>query len=71
MDQEDVNPYELLEVTLESTEAEIRKAYRQKSLKCHPDRVCCAYFHHITFRVCVLTIYHLQHPNNPDAGEQQ
>lgn len=36
---DDQNPYELLGVTLESTEAEIRKAYRQRSLKVHPDRV--------------------------------
>ncbi|KAF9467843.1 DnaJ domain-containing protein, partial [Collybia nuda] len=34
----DVNPYELLEVKLESTEQEIRTAYRQRSLKVHPDR---------------------------------
>lgn len=33
------DPYELLEVALEATEAEIRKAYRQQSLKVHPDRV--------------------------------
>ncbi|CCL98237.1 uncharacterized protein FIBRA_00231 [Fibroporia radiculosa] len=37
-EEEDVNPYELLGVTLESTEAEIRTAYRQRSLKVHPDR---------------------------------
>lgn len=36
---DDVNPYELLGITLEATEAEIRKAYRQRSLKVHPDRV--------------------------------
>lgn len=35
----EVNPYELLEVKLESTEQEIRTAYRQRSLKVHPDRV--------------------------------
>ncbi|KAK7460582.1 hypothetical protein VKT23_009303 [Stygiomarasmius scandens] len=35
---EDVNPYELLNVGSEATEAEIRKAYRQRSLKVHPDR---------------------------------
>ncbi|EMD35305.1 hypothetical protein CERSUDRAFT_116104 [Gelatoporia subvermispora B] len=35
---EDINPYELLGVTTESTEAEIRTAYRQRSLKVHPDR---------------------------------
>ncbi|OCH89226.1 DnaJ-domain-containing protein [Obba rivulosa] len=37
-DTEDANAYELLGVTLESTEAEIRTAYRQRSLKVHPDR---------------------------------
>ncbi|KAK1232110.1 hypothetical protein PQX77_004768 [Marasmius sp. AFHP31] len=36
--EEEINPYELLNVTLESTEKEIRTAYRQKSLKVHPDR---------------------------------
>jgi len=36
----DVNPYELLDVKLEATEQEIRTAYRQRSLKVHPDRVC-------------------------------
>jgi curved DNA-binding protein CbpA len=37
----DINPYELLGIQNESTEAEIRKAYRQQSLKVHPDRVSC------------------------------
>ncbi|KAF8183173.1 hypothetical protein BJ912DRAFT_1023267 [Pholiota molesta] len=36
--EEEVNPYELLSVTTESTEQEIRTAYRQRSLKVHPDR---------------------------------
>ena len=35
----EVNPYELLDVNLESSEADIRRAYRQRSLKVHPDRV--------------------------------
>jgi DnaJ family protein C protein 17 len=35
----EVNPYVLLEVKVESTEQEIRTAYRQRSLKVHPDRV--------------------------------
>ncbi|KAF8889569.1 DnaJ domain-containing protein [Infundibulicybe gibba] len=34
----EVNPYELLDLTTESTEQEIRTAYRQRSLKVHPDR---------------------------------
>ncbi|KAI0777661.1 DnaJ domain-containing protein [Trametes elegans] len=36
--EEDVNPYELLGLTVESSEQEIRTAYRQRSLKVHPDR---------------------------------
>ncbi|TFK46778.1 DnaJ-domain-containing protein [Heliocybe sulcata] len=35
---EEIDPYELVGVTVDATEAEIRKAYRQKSLKVHPDR---------------------------------
>ena len=37
---DEANPYELLDVKLESSEADIRRAYRQRSLKVHPDRVC-------------------------------
>ncbi|PCH39432.1 DnaJ-domain-containing protein [Wolfiporia cocos MD-104 SS10] len=37
-DADDANPYDLLGVTLEATEQEIRTAYRQRSLKVHPDR---------------------------------
>lgn len=37
--EEEQNPYELLDVKLEATEQEIRTAYRQRSLKVHPDRV--------------------------------
>lgn len=33
-----MNPYELLDVELETSEADIRKAYRSRSLKVHPDR---------------------------------
>lgn len=40
---EDTNPYELLDVKTESTEQEIRTAYRQRSLKVHPDRVRIAF----------------------------
>ncbi|KAF9066602.1 DnaJ-domain-containing protein [Rhodocollybia butyracea] len=38
MSDEEINPYELLEVKTESTDQEIRTAYRQRSLKVHPDR---------------------------------
>lgn len=37
--EEEINPYELIGVGLEATEAEIKTAYRQRSLKVHPDRV--------------------------------
>ncbi|KAI0735371.1 DnaJ domain-containing protein [Earliella scabrosa] len=36
--EEEVNPYELLGLTLEATEQEIKTTYRQRSLKVHPDR---------------------------------
>ncbi|KAF9530237.1 DnaJ domain-containing protein [Crepidotus variabilis] len=36
--EEEINPYELLSVKVESTEQEIKTAYRQRSLKVHPDR---------------------------------
>src|SRR5688572_396415 len=36
----EVNPYELLDIKVEATDQEIRTAYRQRSLKVHPDRVC-------------------------------
>ena len=60
----EVNPYELLNVELEADERTIRTAYRQRSLKVHPDRV----------RAVVQSIQYLtdrrpqQNPNNPDAG---
>ncbi|PIL34626.1 transporter [Ganoderma sinense ZZ0214-1] len=38
MSTEDVNPYELLGLSIEATEQEIKTAYRQRSLKVHPDR---------------------------------
>ncbi|KAE9400215.1 DnaJ-domain-containing protein [Gymnopus androsaceus JB14] len=38
MSDEETNAYELLEIKLEATEQEIRTAYRQRSLKVHPDR---------------------------------
>lgn len=41
MSEPEVNPYELLSLTLECTEQDIRTAYRQTSRKVHPDRVSC------------------------------
>ncbi|KAJ7355466.1 hypothetical protein DFH08DRAFT_500488 [Mycena albidolilacea] len=38
MSEPEVNPYELLSLTLECTEQDIRTAYRQTSRKVHPDR---------------------------------
>ncbi|KAF8922286.1 hypothetical protein CPB85DRAFT_1427609 [Mucidula mucida] len=38
MSEDEVNPYELLNVELEANEQTIRTAYRQRSLKVHPDR---------------------------------
>ncbi|KAJ3820930.1 DnaJ-domain-containing protein [Lentinula raphanica] len=38
MSDEETNPYELLDVKLDATDQEIRTAYRQRSLKVHPDR---------------------------------
>lgn len=39
-DEDDAqNPYELIGVSTDATDADIRKAYRQRSLKVHPDRV--------------------------------
>ncbi|KZT42448.1 DnaJ-domain-containing protein, partial [Sistotremastrum suecicum HHB10207 ss-3] len=35
---EEENAYDLLGITMEATEGEIRTAYRQRSLKVHPDR---------------------------------
>ena len=34
----DLDLYKLLEVNFEADEATIRKAYRKKALKCHPDK---------------------------------
>ncbi|KAH6917937.1 DnaJ domain-containing protein [Coprinopsis sp. MPI-PUGE-AT-0042] len=35
---DDISPYELLEVGIEATEQEIKTSYRKRSLKVHPDR---------------------------------
>jgi DnaJ-class molecular chaperone len=43
MDKEkaEKNAYEVVDVSSDATEADIKKAYRQRSLKTHPDRVRC------------------------------
>jgi DnaJ homolog subfamily C member 17 len=63
MSEEENDPYELLGLTAEATDAEIKRAYRQRSLKVHPDRVCT--FPSSTFTILTQT---LQNPNNKDAG---
>ena len=37
--EDEGNAYELLGVAAEATDGEIKTAYRQRSLKVHPDRV--------------------------------
>lgn len=62
-DEPETNPYELLGLNTESTEQEVRTAYRKLSLKVHPDRVCAI----LSNSVLKLTFVH-QNPNNPSAG---
>lgn len=38
-DNEEKNAYEVVGVGSDATEADIKKAFRQRSLKTHPDRV--------------------------------
>ncbi len=37
---EEQNAYEIVGVSSDATDADIKKAFRQRSLKTHPDRVC-------------------------------
>lgn len=39
-DDPEINPYELLGLSTEANDQDIRTAYRKLSLKVHPDRVC-------------------------------
>ncbi|BGP24205.1 DnaJ family protein [Rhodotorula toruloides] len=60
MASEDVDYYALLEIESTASSAEIRKAYRQKSLKVHPDRnpddpQAAALFHELSIAVDVLS----------------
>ena len=43
MDKENAekNAYEIVDVSSDATDADIKKAFRQRSLKTHPDRVRC------------------------------
>lgn len=45
-DDPEINPYELLSLSTDATDQDIRTAYRQLSLKVHPDRVCTVYSFH-------------------------
>jgi hypothetical protein len=36
---EEINPYQLLDISLDATDSDIKSAYRKLSLKVHPDRV--------------------------------
>jgi len=38
-DDPEINPYELLGLSTDATDQDIRTAYRKLSLKVHPDRV--------------------------------
>lgn len=65
--QEEDNAYDLLGITMEATEGEIRTAYRQRSLKVHPDRVSNL---DIGLRDLANDSIDLQHPNNPQAAQK-
>ena len=56
----DLDLYLLLEVSPEATEKEIKKAYRKKSLKCHPDKNpddpnAATTFHQLSEALAILT----------------
>jgi len=56
----DMDLYELLEVSLEATEKEIKKAYRKRALVCHPDKnpgdeKAAERFHQLSQALAVLT----------------
>ncbi|BEI81895.1 hypothetical protein CcaverHIS002_0210550 [Cutaneotrichosporon cavernicola] len=58
-EERDIDPYDVLGVTLEMGEKEIRKAYRKLSLRCHPDKnpgpEAEAMFHSISLALAILT----------------
>ena len=59
------NPYELLDLSQEATDAEIRTAYRTRSLKVHPDRV------RLPFRRLTLFSHRtLQNRHDPNAAQK-
>ncbi|XP_063241062.1 dnaJ homolog subfamily C member 17-like isoform X5 [Bacillus rossius redtenbacheri] len=56
----DIDLYELLGISITSTTKEIKKAYRQKALKCHPDKLpdnpkAAELFHELTRALEILT----------------
>lgn len=40
----ELDAYEILGLTIEATEKDIKSTYRKLSLKVHPDRVCCTFY---------------------------
>ena len=39
-ENDEQNAYQVVGVTSDATDADIKKGFRQRSLKTHPDRVC-------------------------------
>ena len=68
--EEETNPYELLGVTMESTEKEIKTAYRLRSLKVHPDRVSILIQFNFRFKLSMSSNSSclVKNRGNPDAG---
>jgi DnaJ domain len=64
-DNEEKNAYEVVGIGSDATEADIKKAFRQRSLKTHPDRVRCALCSILDLSLCLLPT---QNPHLKDAG---
>ncbi|GMK59262.1 hypothetical protein CspeluHIS016_0702770 [Cutaneotrichosporon spelunceum] len=58
-EERDIDPYDVLDITTDAGEKEIRKAYRKLSLRCHPDKnpgpEAAAMFHTISLALAILT----------------